>query len=629
MKTQFKPLALSLALKPIMSKRSLLGSALLISSVALTGCQSVGTNPQGEISLAASQDAAKSTLETALKKQRRSSFSYHSNIEISNEQQFLNINKTQLVASETAARYCEETHDQAYADLVAQAQAQNLELSALQYNPQRTALKNEYLACAQAYRAWDANKADDYDSYDGSYEDNYDSYNNYGDEAIAEASDELYASELTVEGRGNEGATIIETSTIKGNRLNETKYNGTSQNISPYYQQLFDNYDNKSTPLDIKKAQLLDAYLLKPLSINAQGVYQPLAGRFTMLMSAQYQGRNNHTTINQPIYVDFKTGNIYLWVDNFALLTSEFADDKLGTQWHNKWLRLAIDDGSLPKGFGKSVIKAHFEALDRTYEAAPVSQFDYVAPTTLATLSPKLPKPQLNTMQQTPQIIRRVQSAESYEQFYKDYVSIFYELITNQYPELVQEDKAYELGDPRPDATKLTSKVLVQQALSLMKNVTDQQADSIVSEVFEGSARSENESMDSNDANQQPTIQLLYGLNGRGQIQWQHQRNQYADPEKASEGLTVDVLQQYMPVSSVSAFPNLPADRQIPNASNSVDIRKYGRELMEYYRAGNGTAVGKMVYNTLPINKALYFSMIEQAQYQQANLEAAEEDSVE
>lgn len=193
-----------------------------------------------------------------------------------------------------------------------------------------------------------------------------------------------------------------------------------------------------------------------------------------MLMSAQYHARNNRTTINQPIYVDFKTGNIYLWADNFALLTSEFADDKLGTQWQNKWLRLALDDGSLPKGFGKSVIKAHFEALDRTYEAAPESQFDYIAPTTLATLSPKLPTPQLNTMQQTPQIIRRVQSAESYEQFYKDYVSIFYERMTNQYPELIKEAKAYEPSAPRPDATKLTSKVLVQQALSLMKNVTDQ-----------------------------------------------------------------------------------------------------------------------------------------------------------
>lgn len=617
MKTQIKPVALSVAINTIMAKRSLVSSALLVGSVALTGCQSMSTNPSSVTNVAASQNAAKTSLESALKKQRRSSFSYHSNIEISNEQQFTNVDQTQLVAAETAARYCEETHDQAYADLIAQAQGQNLELSAPQYKVQRSALKNKYLACRDAYQAWQAKRADD-------YYDSYDDYDSDENEAIVEVSEPL-----AIEAEGQEGATILETSTIKGNPLNEKQNGSTSQAVSPYYQQLFDNYEDKSTPLDIKKAQLLDAYLLKPLSINAQGIYQPLAGRFTMLMSAQYHARNNRTTINQPIYVDFKTGNIYLWADNFALLTSEFADDKLGTQWQNKWLRLALDDGSLPKGFGKSVIKAHFEALDRTYEAAPESQFDYIAPTTLATLSPKLPTPQLNTMQQTPQIIRRVQSAESYEQFYKDYVSIFYERMTNQYPELIKEAKAYEPSAPRPDATKLTSKVLVQQALSLMKNVTDRQADSIVNDVFEGAARSDNEAMNNKVANQQPMIQTLYGLSPRGQIQWQHQRSQYADSQKVNKGLTIDVLQQYMPVSSAIAFPNLPADKQIPNASNSIDIREYGRELMQYYEEGNGTAIGKMLYSTLPMAKTMYSGIVKPAQYQQTNLEAVEEEIAE
>ena len=139
MKTQIKPVALSVATNTIMAKRSLVSSALLVGSIALTGCQSMSTSVTN---VAASQNAAKTSLESALKKQRRSSFSYHSNIEISNEQQFTNVDQTQLVAAETAARYCEETHDQAYADLIVQAQAQNLELSAPQYKVQRSALKN-------------------------------------------------------------------------------------------------------------------------------------------------------------------------------------------------------------------------------------------------------------------------------------------------------------------------------------------------------------------------------------------------------------------------------------------------------------------------------------------------------
>ena len=77
------------------------------------------------------------------------------------------------------------------------------------------------------------------------------------------------------------------------------------------------------------------------------------------------------------------------------------------------------------------------------------------------------------------------------------------------------------------------------------------------------------------------------------------------------------------------AFPNLPADRQIPNASNSVDIREYGRELMQYYEEGNGTAIGKMLYSTLPMAKTMYSGIVKPAQYQQTNLEAVEEEVAE
>ncbi len=544
-------------------------SSLLASAVLVTGCQSTGFKSQNSNSTVSKNtpSAAKEMLAQALQKQRRDSFSYHSNVEISNNQSSKTIDAKQLTTIDRVEQYCEQTHDEAYATLLAEAETNNKELAAIEYDTRRQTLQQTFEACDKAYRAWDNNQ--------------------YYSPAEAELKSP----------------------------------------VSPYYQQLFDGIEAKTSTLDIKKSQLLDEYLFKPLSINAQGVYQPLAGKFTMLMSAQYQARNNFTTINQPIYIDFKTGTIYLWADNFALINSEFADDKLGTKWQNKWLKLAIDDGSLPKGFGKAVIKAHFEALDRTYEAAPIAQFDNVMPNSLVALSPKLPASQLNAMTSLPnqQIIRRVQSAENYEQFYKDYISIFYERITSQYPELIKTESSYQSSTARPDSAKLTSKVLVQQVLAMMKRVTDLQADNVVDEVFSASVTPENQQSISEDKIQQPNIELLYGLNQRGQLQWQHQRIVYEDSKKRDKGVTVDVLQQYMPISSAVAFPNLPTDRQTPNASNSIDIRQYGSELMDYYREGNGTAIGKMLYSSLPVAKALYSSMTEPTLRE---LEQDAEDSV-
>ncbi len=544
-------------------------SSLLASAVLVTGCQSTGFKSQNSNSTVSKNtpSAAKEMLAQALQKQRRDSFSYHSNVEISNNQSSKTIDAKQLTTIDRVEQYCEQSHDEAYAKLLAEAETNNKELAAIEYDTRRQTLQQTFEACDKAYRAWDNNQ---------------------------------YYSPAEEESKTP---------------------------VSPYYQQLFDGIEAKTSTLDIKKSQLLDEYLFKPLSINAQGVYQPLAGKFTMLMSAQYQARNNFTTINQPIYIDFKTGTIYLWADNFALINSEFADDKLGTKWQNKWLKLAIDDGSLPKGFGKAVIKAHFEALDRTYEAAPIAQFDNVMPNSLVALSPKLPASQLNAMTSLPnqQIIRRVQSAENYEQFYKDYISIFYERITIQYPELIKTESSYQSSTARPDSAKLTSKVLVQQVLAMMKRVTDLQADNVVDEVFSASVTPENQQSISENKSQQPNIELLYGLNQRGQLQWQHQRIVYEDSKKRDKGVTVDVLQQYMPISSAVAFPNLPTDRQTPNASNSIDIRQYGSELMDYYREGNGTAIGKMLYSSLPVAKALYSSMTEPTLRE---LEQDAEDSV-
>ncbi|MFT5097691.1 MAG: hypothetical protein ACI9JO_001724, partial [Psychrobacter okhotskensis] len=291
--------------------------------------------------------------------------------------------------------------------------------------------------------------------------------------------------------------------------------------------------------------------------------------------------------------LDLKNGDIYLWADNFAMFNSELLDDKLGIKWRNKWLKLAIDDGTLPKGFGSELIKSHFAALDATFDAAPVSQFDYVAPNTLASLSPKLPAHQLPAMLASNQVIRRVQSAESYEQFYQDYMRIVYERIGQRYPELVKESEPYEIGDT--NANKFTSKALVQQMLAMIKNDIDSGTETIEETTAE---KTESTTL----ANAE--TQEFYGFDKRGQLKWQHLRSELPSETASNKNMVIDVLQQYSAISAKNmAFPNLPNDVQVPNAGNSIDVREYGNELMQYYRDGNGTAIGKMMFSVMPMAK--------------------------
>lgn len=564
-------------------------SALLSSAVLATGCQSTLLAKNNTMTANQTPMAAKTALAEALQQQRRQSFAYHSNIEMNNQRQFMDVESRSLVVAEDASAHCETVHDNGYIDLLAQAEAQGKESDDADFADQRRRLKHTYLECDKAYEAWATHKYGDEYGYE---EDDFEnSYRENDDDALV--SPVLSPS---IEAYGNAGTTIIETSTLKGGVVNKNTVSSATPTgvVSPYYQQQFDDYDHKSSALAIKKSKLLDAYLLQPLSINAQGIYQPLAGRFTMLGSVQYQTRHHKTNINQPIYVDFKTGSIYFWADNFAMLTSEVIDDKLGTQWQNKWLKLEIDDGSLPKGFGRTFIKSHFEALDYTYESAPVTQFDFIAPTTLTALVPKLPEHQLDPMRQSTQIIRRVQSPEHYEQFYQEYMTHLYKRISSQYPELI-DDPSTSLATSIANGEPLTTKAIVTQALATMqtriayKTQAAIEKDAVNDDAISSAVTRADDS--------RGTIQTLYGLNHRGQIQWQHLRQQAND----KQGLTADVLQQYTPISAQTlAFPNLPTAMQIPNASNSVDMRDYSKALLEYYRAGHGTTIGKTIFNRLP-----------------------------
>ena len=195
------------------------------------------------------------------------------------------------------------------------------------------------------------------------------------------------------------------------------------------------------------------------------------------------------------------------------------------------------------------------------------------------------------------QVIRRVQSAENYEQFYQDYMRIVYEGISKRYPELVNESESDEVSDTNAD--KFTSKALVQQILAMIKSGIDSGSETTEETTAEAKEKTVEGAMLASAETQE-----LYGLDKRGQLKWQHLRSEFPSESLSNKNMVMDILQQYSAISATDmAFPNLPSDVQVPNASNSIDMREYSSELMQYYRDGNGTAIGKIIFNRLPMSK--------------------------
>lgn len=526
-----------------------LSVSMLVGCLMLAGCQTTAVSHSANNTPA----MAKSTLQKALQKQRMRSFSYHTDVKIKRDMtsaKDVNANSTTtepLITSQYVDTYCEDTHDTAYVELLEQADEQGTDIDSADFTTQRNTIKSAYLACSEAYDAWAANRASDYNDYD-----NEDDASNAAD-------------------------------------IDDSQYE--QQPVSPYYQDIFDNFDDKPKALDAKKSKLLNEYLLKPLSINAQGSYQPAAGKFTMLTSAQYMARNNHMSINQPLYFDASTGSLYLWADNFAFATSEYLDEKLGTSWQNKWLKLTLNDGTLPSGFGHSLIKAHFEAMDRIYDSAPTAQFDMLPSSQLTSVLPNLDEQRVQPMTSTRHIIRRVQTPQEFRQYHQDYLTTLYDIIAARYPQLIVNADEAQSDSSAPDNQRFTSKALVEKLLMQMKALIDMEADRRVYGAMVGEDSIEDETTQLTGS-----IQELYGLDNRGQIKWKHTHNQTANVQ-SNDGVTFDIMQQYQPLSSSNIdFPNLPKDRQQPNESNTVDVREYQRELLARYKKGEGTAIGKLLY---------------------------------
>ncbi|GAA0315688.1 hypothetical protein [Psychrobacter aestuarii] len=546
------------------------GAMLVAGSLVITGCQTTRSMQPSQTTAIPAQ--AKDRVNAALKAQYRKSMSYHSNIEFNNRAKFTAIDPKTISTVSSVYSYCEETHDAAYIKLLKQAEAAGLEIDDARYDTPRQSLEQTYVACERNYSAWQQNQYDDY------------------------AADEKQA-------------------------------------VSPYYQDLFDRMEAREDMLskeEIESAKATYEQWYKPLSVNVQGVYQPLAGKLTVLPSAQYDTRNHHTSISQPLYLDAKSGNLYLWADNVAILNSKFMDKKLGTQWQNKWLKLSLNDGSLPKGFGRTLIKSHLSVSERMNARADSASFKTLPTTALAALTPKIPAHQLSVMQHSDYVIAQTQSVDAYRQTGKEMSALLFNELKAAYPELVAEALAEADSYDYDDEGAVAEAIAFDDSESAMATLeatadaeaegsdsddeayraydadaerdayndddsdyTEKTAATYIAEKLDGAylAKALIRMLDGSRNVELPTadsslkVQKLYGFDKQGNLLWMHMQSPagaFVDKALDSTSTIADILTTYSRIDrSQKDFPNLPTGAQTPNAQNSVDIKAYLEALDE------------------------------------------------
>lgn len=496
----------------------------------------------------------KNTLERAIKSQLRSSFDYQSSIYISNDirrDALAHATPEQLNAVHPHQQ-CEDAHDKAYIALLHHAKANDENIRDDKYTPQKEQIKNDFLACQQDMKAKQAYQPFDLESF-------------YQETKEQDEADWTKSFALAVENHlANQAPKEIDTS---------------------------------HTALDAKKAELLHEYLIRPSSIQMVGSYQPLHGKITALPTFDYTAKNLKMAIHQPIYIDLKAEKVYLWADNIAPLNSQFLDNKLGDSWHNKWLYIPLNDGSLPKDFTKDLVKAYLNAQKEGFMALPDEGFLAVNPKSVMDLpfiSQTLPSDKLTLIQNTPTVIKN--ATDTKNKAYSEYVfadTLFQEM-TNKYPMLTMQmldfyereiidgesvihvvnkndDTEPNLDTSTPTELKINSETLMRGLfLYLGKKVDDYYYQLYQAQGEEAPTAPENKYAPATH----------YGI-ANGKISWVHQRR-YINNAKmmsADEPLLVDTFTQILPYSKAGEFGRLPSASRTPTPDNSVDLFAYQEAL--------------------------------------------------
>lgn len=529
-------------------------TGVMVTLALLNACATTNTNIIAQ-STPATNVPAKDALASAVKSQLYHSFGYDTRVYVSNE--------AHRQATETAEqaqpslKHCENTHDDAYVALLKKAhQEKGKHVDVAKDYPQESkAIKSAYKACVADIEA----ERGAYQTFD------FDGFYQQTQGASDEERSDYFLTESTTH-------VILQAGE-------------------------HDAEDDKDPALELKKAKLLDTYLLKPSQLSISGRYHPLKGQFTALPSIQYDAKNLYLSVNQPMLVDIKAGGIYLWADNFALANSQFLDKRLGDKWHNKWLFLPFNDGSLPEGFAKDFAKAYLNAKKESFLALPNDSFVWTKADELAGvpyLSNNLPSTALSLMTNTPRIIKSEISAK--DKSYQDYVFYdeLYNAITKKYPELAMEQV---FGDPHTverDIIDGESVIAVRNAESKQEApVSEMKMNAkMMMSIWLSSANMKAQiyaggQTDVTQDEQKTPLVTYYGLQDN-KLAWLSQRYHLDKQLKGgqftklgNEPMVVDVFTQiHQDPNKVQSFDSLP----VPTEQNSVNLLTYKDEFLAHLK---------------------------------------------
>ncbi len=561
--------------------------ALSVSVALVTACQSVPNSSaqtlNSSLVQAVSEEALRARLNQALKNHMRSNFSYQSQILMDNDERLQALQSAsaeQLAASDVADERCEHEHDAAYVELMKKAGTLDTASLVSKHALAMQTIKDNYLACRKAL--WDSyglneeGLADDVQTEDGESALN-DSDLNSSDLNVGDLNDsDLNDSEHSA----TEDAAVAAAAVMRAlgsdlkmdDELNQTESAGSAQNLSQdencvsdvatieryddnegAYEGNQDGYDAQHTKLDLKKAKLAKAYLFDSLTVSVVGNYRPLVGYISILPQATYRAKNVNMMINQPIVISLKDEAIYLWADNLALANASYLDDELGNQWQGKWLKLPINDGSLPKDFAKDVIQSYVKAREKIMADSAVEMVGMDAlPSSL----------KLQSSLGADSIVRVRKPAELSTLRY------FYDEMSQKHPSLVQVTSACQtLDQAAHDAENTTTAEAATEDAHQHLN-----SHALMQQLFAV--------IDSRTSSTAPMLDLhrdeYYGLKGNTVV-WQATQ---AQAQSKQETVAVYQLTQFYP-KIMSEFDRLPAQSKLPNAHNTVDVMDYGNDLID------------------------------------------------
>lgn len=278
-------------------------------------------------------------------------------------------------------------------------------------------------------------------------------------------------------------------------------------------------------------------YLTDPMSLTITGNYRPLLGQMSALPRAEYRLGAVEMMVNQPMVVDWQAGKVYLWADNFALANATWLDKELGDQWHNKWLMLDFNDGSLPKDFVKEFAKAYLAMRQRHFGEG---EFVPIAPKAL----PKMPSN--ISLPKTSLLIQGTFANKN------DHLQEFLVAMSERYPVLLEADIEPSDDDKENAKPTINSLYLAKRLFSLIQD-------------------------HANKTTNDP-VTMVYGLDGKRLVWFANiMPKSIGKQANAVDVITITVFDDGL----VDVFDRLPKAHQKPTANNSIDGLAYVNELLQ------------------------------------------------